>query len=152
MSDYQNPARNSGNDLDYEALGKLTQFKAFKNNPEELHRHEPALLKEFYAVYLADQALKADAHAQTAGSGSSKLSQRGEHLAIEQCDIQATQQLIAARNQASQALDQAPGPPISVQAQTPVAVQDVHEDMNNLTREVDERKKKLVDREKEVAT
>ncbi|KAE9001139.1 hypothetical protein PF011_g13873 [Phytophthora fragariae] len=78
-------ARNSGNDLDYEALSKLSQFKAFKNNPEELQRHEPALLKEFYEVYLADQALKADAHAQTAGSGSSKLSQRGgaEHLAIE---------------------------------------------------------------------
>ncbi|KAE8981717.1 hypothetical protein PR001_g23917, partial [Phytophthora rubi] len=80
-------------------------------------------LKEFYEVYLADQALKADAHAQTAGSGSSKLSQRGgaEHLAIEQCDIHAAQQLTAARNQASLASDQAPGPPIS---QTPVAVQE----------------------------
>ncbi|EGZ25399.1 hypothetical protein PHYSODRAFT_326420 [Phytophthora sojae] len=97
MADYQKrvraekytAARNSGNDLDYEALSKLTQFKAFKNNPEELQRHEPALLKEFYEVYLADEALKADAHAPTAGSGSSKLSQRGgaEHLAIEQCDI-----------------------------------------------------------------
>ncbi|KAE9261137.1 hypothetical protein PR003_g34061, partial [Phytophthora rubi] len=31
-------------------------------------------------------------------------------------------------------------------------LQDVHEDMNNLTREVDERKKKLEDRENEVAT
>ncbi|EGZ20293.1 hypothetical protein PHYSODRAFT_257235 [Phytophthora sojae] len=131
MADYQKrvwaekytAARNSDNDLDYEALSKLTQFKAFKNNPEELQRHEPALLKEFYEVYLADQALKADAHAQTAGSGSSKLSQRGgaEHLAIEQCDIQAAQQLTAARNQASLASDQAPGPPIS---QTPVAVQE----------------------------
>ncbi|KAE9192244.1 hypothetical protein PF004_g21364 [Phytophthora fragariae] len=85
MADYQKrvwaekytAARNSGNDLDYEALSKLTQFKAFKNNPEELQRHEPALLKEFYEVYLADQALKADAHAQIAGSGLSKLSQRG---------------------------------------------------------------------------
>ncbi|KAE8879348.1 hypothetical protein PF003_g36525 [Phytophthora fragariae] len=131
MADYQKrvwaekytAARNSGSDLDYEALSKLTQFKAFKNNPEELQRHEPALLKEFYEVYLADQALKADAHAQTAGSGSSKLSQRGgaEHLAIEQCDIHAAQQLTAARNLASLASDQAPGPPIS---QTPVAVQE----------------------------
>ncbi|KAE9069829.1 hypothetical protein PF005_g28542 [Phytophthora fragariae] len=130
MADYQKrvwaekytTARNSGNDLDYEALSKLNQFKAFKNNPEELQRHEPALLKEFYEVYLADQALKADAHAQTAGSGSSKLSQRGgaEHLAIEQCDIHAAQQLTAARNLASLASDQAPGP-IS---QTPVAVQE----------------------------
>ncbi|EGZ25880.1 hypothetical protein PHYSODRAFT_251915 [Phytophthora sojae] len=113
-------ARNSDNDLDYEALSKLTQFKAFKNNPEEIQRHEPALLKEFYEVYLADQALKADAHVQTAGSGSSKLSQRGgaEHLAIEQYDIQAAQQLTAARTLAS---DQAPGPPIS---QTPVVVQE----------------------------
>ncbi|KAE8957406.1 hypothetical protein PR002_g31179, partial [Phytophthora rubi] len=116
------PPWNSGNDLDYEALSKLNQFKAFKNNPEELQRHEPALLKEFYEVYLADQALKADAHAQTAGSGSSKLSHRGgaEHLAIEQCDIHAAQQLTAARNLASLASDQAPGP-IS---QTPVAVQE----------------------------
>ncbi|EGZ20039.1 hypothetical protein PHYSODRAFT_253972, partial [Phytophthora sojae] len=163
MADYQKRV-NSGNDLDYEALSKLTQFKAFKNNPEELQRHEPALLKEFYEVYLADQALKADAHAQTAGSGSPKLSQRGraERLAIEQCDIQAAQP----------SSDQAPGPPIS---QTPVVVQeegaparslqthplrrghakklqDVHKDMNNLTREVDERKKKLEDRENEVAT
>ncbi|KAE8954649.1 hypothetical protein PR001_g32409 [Phytophthora rubi] len=99
MADYQKrvwaekytAARDSGNDLDYEALSKLKQFKAFKNNPEELQRHEPALLKEVYEVYLADQALKADAHAQTAGSGSSKLSQRGgaEHLAIAQCDIHA---------------------------------------------------------------
>ncbi|EGZ17609.1 hypothetical protein PHYSODRAFT_262465 [Phytophthora sojae] len=131
MADYQKrvwaekytAARNSDNDLDYEALSKLTQFKAFKNNPEELQLHEPALLKEFYEVYLADQALKADAHAQTAGSGSSKLSQRGgaEHLAIEQCDIQAAQQLTAATNQASLASDQAPGPPIS---QTPVVVQE----------------------------
>ncbi|KAE8960290.1 hypothetical protein PF011_g30148 [Phytophthora fragariae] len=131
MADYQKrvwaekytAARNSGSDLDYEALSKLTQFKAFKNNPEELQRHEPALLKEFYEVYLADQALKADAHAPTAGSGSSKLSQRGgaEHLAIEQCDIHAAQQLTATRNQASLASDQAPGPPIS---QTPVAVQE----------------------------
>ncbi|KAE8893131.1 hypothetical protein PF003_g23075 [Phytophthora fragariae] len=131
MADYQKRvwaekytgARNSGSNLDYEALSKLTQFKAFKNNPEELQRHEPALLKEFYEVYLADQALKADAHAQTAGSGSSKLSQRGgaEHLAIEQCDIHAAQQLTATRNQASLASDQAPGPPIS---QTPVAVQE----------------------------
>ncbi|KAE9273075.1 hypothetical protein PR003_g30011 [Phytophthora rubi] len=130
MADYQKrvwaekytAARNSGNDLDYEALSKLNQFKAFKNNPEELQRHEPALLKEFYEVYLADQALKADAHAQTAGSGSSKLSQRGgaEHLAIEQCDIHAAQQLTAARNLASLASDQALGP-IS---QTPVAVQE----------------------------
>ncbi|KAE9296592.1 hypothetical protein PF008_g23958 [Phytophthora fragariae] len=130
MADYQKrvwaekytAARNSGRDLDYEALSKLTQFKAFKNNPEELQRHEPALPKAFYEVYLADQALKADAHAQTAGSGSSKLSQRGgaEHLAIEQCDIHAAQQLTAAGNQASLASDQAPGPPIS---QTPVAVQ-----------------------------
>ncbi|KAE8890384.1 hypothetical protein PF003_g25825 [Phytophthora fragariae] len=131
MADYQKrvwaekytAARNSDNDVDYEALSKLTQFKAFKNNPEELQRHEPALLKEFYEVYLADQALKADAHAPTAGSGSSKLSQRGgaEHLAIEQCDIHAAQQLTATRNQASLASDQAPGPPIS---QTPVAVQE----------------------------
>ncbi|KAE9268215.1 hypothetical protein PR003_g31520, partial [Phytophthora rubi] len=131
MADYQKrvwaekytAARNSGSDLDYEALSKLTQFKAFKNNPEELQRHEPALLKEFYEVYLADQALKADAHAPTAGSGSSKLSQRGgaEHLAIEQCDIHAAQQLTAARNLASLASDQAPGPPNS---QTPVAVQE----------------------------
>ncbi|KAE9262719.1 hypothetical protein PF001_g31954 [Phytophthora fragariae] len=131
MADYQKrvwaekytAARNSGRDLDYEALRKLTQFKAFKNNPEELQRHEPALLKEFYEVYLADQALKADTHAQTAGSGSSKLSQRGgaEHLAIEQCDIHAAQQLTATRNQASLASDQAPGPPI---LQTPVAVQE----------------------------
>ncbi|KAE9267682.1 hypothetical protein PF008_g31300 [Phytophthora fragariae] len=108
MADYQKrvwaekytAARNSDNDVDYEALSKLTQFKAFKNNPEELQHHEPALLKEFYEVYLADQALKADAHAQTAGSGSSKLSQRGgaEHLAIEQCDTVAAQQLTAARN------------------------------------------------------
>ncbi|KAE9071325.1 hypothetical protein PF006_g29176 [Phytophthora fragariae] len=130
MADYQKrvwaekytAARNSGNDLDYEALSKLKQFKAFKNNPEELQRHKPALLKEFYEVYLSDQALKADAHAQTAGSGSSKLSQRGgaEHLAIEQCDIHAAQQLTAARNLASLASDQAPGP-IS---QTPVAVQE----------------------------
>ncbi|KAE8886115.1 hypothetical protein PF003_g29668 [Phytophthora fragariae] len=131
MADYQKrvwaekytAARNSDNDVDYEALSKLTQFKAFKNNPEELQRHEPVLLKEFYEVYLADQALKADAHAPTAGSGSSKLSQRGgaEHLAIEQCDIHAAQQLTATRNQASLASDQAPGPPIS---QTPVAVQE----------------------------
>ncbi|KAE8961268.1 hypothetical protein PR001_g30098, partial [Phytophthora rubi] len=123
MADYQKrvwaekytTARNSGNDLDYEALSKLNQFKAFKNNPEELQRHEPALLKEFYEVYLADQALKADAHAQTAGSGSSKLSQRGgaEHLAIEQCDIHAAQQLTAARNLASLASDQAPGPDLA---------------------------------------
>ncbi|KAE9268912.1 hypothetical protein PF001_g29455 [Phytophthora fragariae] len=131
MTDYQKrvwaekytAARNSNNDVDYEALSKLTQFKAFKNNPEEPQRHEPALLKEFYEVYLADQALKADAHAQTAGSGSSKLSLRGgaEHLAIEQCDIHAAQQLTAAGNLASLASDQAPGPPIS---QTPVAVQE----------------------------
>ncbi|KAE8895304.1 hypothetical protein PF010_g27324 [Phytophthora fragariae] len=48
MTDYQKrvwaekytAARNSGNDLDYEALSKLNQFKAFKNNPEELQRHE----------------------------------------------------------------------------------------------------------------
>ncbi|KAE8892066.1 hypothetical protein PF003_g24143 [Phytophthora fragariae] len=131
MADYQKrvraekytAARNSGSDLDYEVLSKLTQFKAFKDNPEELQRHEPALLKEFYEVYLADQALKADAHAQTAGSGSSKLSQRGgaEHLAIEQCDIHAAQQLTEARNLALLASDQAPGPPIS---HTPVAVQE----------------------------
>ncbi|KAE9161758.1 hypothetical protein PF005_g31114 [Phytophthora fragariae] len=131
MADYQKrvwaekytAARNNDNDVDYEALSNLTQFKAFKNNPEELQRHEPALLKEFYEVYLADQALKVDAHAPTAGSGSSKLSQRGgaEHLAIEQCDIHAAQQLTATRNQASLASDQAPGPPIS---QTPVAVQE----------------------------
>ncbi|EGZ18077.1 hypothetical protein PHYSODRAFT_331944 [Phytophthora sojae] len=147
MADYQKrvwaekytAARNSGNDLDYEALSKLTQFKAFKNNPEELQRHEPALLKEFYEVYLADQALKADAHAQTAGSGSSKLSQRGgaEHLAIEQCDIQAAQQLTAARNQASLASDQAPGPPIS---QTPVAVQE--EPLQQFREKLDEEKQK----------
>ncbi|KAE8877547.1 hypothetical protein PF003_g38306 [Phytophthora fragariae] len=131
MADYQKrvwaekytAARKSGNDLDYDDLSKLKQFKAFKHNPEELQRHEPALLKELYEVYLADQALKADAHAQTAGSGSSKLSQSGgaEHLAIEQCDIHAAQQVTAARNQASLASDQAPGPPIS---QTPVAVQE----------------------------
>ncbi|KAE8951314.1 hypothetical protein PF002_g33518 [Phytophthora fragariae] len=44
MADYQKrvwaekytAARNSSSDLDYEALGKLTQFKAFKDNPEEL--------------------------------------------------------------------------------------------------------------------
>ncbi|EGZ22363.1 hypothetical protein PHYSODRAFT_330180 [Phytophthora sojae] len=145
MADYQKrvwaekytAARNSSNDLDYEALSKLTQFKAFKNNPEELQRHEPALLKEFYEFYLADQALKADAHAQTAGSGSSKLSQRGgaEHLAIEQCDIQAAQQLTAARNQASLASDQAPGPPIS---QTPVAVQE--EALQQFREKLDEEK------------
>ncbi|EGZ30070.1 hypothetical protein PHYSODRAFT_323518 [Phytophthora sojae] len=150
MADYQKrvwadkytAARNSGNDLDYEALSKLTQFKAFKNNPEELQRHEPALLKAFYEVYLADQALKADAHAQTAGSGSSKLSQRGEaeHLAIEQCDIQAAQQLTAARNQVSLASDQAPGPPISVQAQTPVAVQ--VEALQQFREKLDEEKQK----------
>ncbi|KAE8881890.1 hypothetical protein PF005_g29509 [Phytophthora fragariae] len=130
MADYQKrvwaekytAARNSGNDLDYEALSKLKQFKAFKNNPEELQCHKPVLLKEFYEVYLADQALKADAHAQTAGSGSSKQSQRGgaEHLAIEQCDIHAAQQLSVARKLASLASDQAPGP-IS---QTPLAVQE----------------------------
>ncbi|KAE9265530.1 hypothetical protein PR003_g32432, partial [Phytophthora rubi] len=98
-------------------------YKMADYQKQELQRHEPALLKEFYEVYLADQALKADAHAQTAGSGSSKLSQRGgaEHLAIEQCDIHAAQQLTAARNLASLASDQAPGPPIS---QTPVAVQE----------------------------
>ncbi|KAE8968990.1 hypothetical protein PR003_g30442 [Phytophthora rubi] len=118
----QTKRASTSNDLDYEALSEMNQFKAFKTNPEELQRHEPALLKEFYVVYSGDQALKADAHAQTAGSGSSKLSQRGraEHLAIEQCDIHAAQQLTAARNLASLASDQAPGP-IS---QTPVAVQE----------------------------
>ncbi|EGZ06365.1 hypothetical protein PHYSODRAFT_246496 [Phytophthora sojae] len=154
-------ARNSGNDLDYEALSKLTQFKAFKNNPEELHRHEPALLKEFYEVYLADQALKADAHAQTAGSTLQQFrekldeeKQKGARpLEEEQARSRRLEEQLAApakelaelRNDGSDNL-------LNAQASHAKKLQDVHEDMNNLTREVDERKKKLEDREKEVAT
>ncbi|EGZ05025.1 hypothetical protein PHYSODRAFT_342749 [Phytophthora sojae] len=121
------------------ARQQVDSIQGVQNNPEELQRHEPSLLKEFYEVYLADQALKADAHAQTAGSGSSRLSQRGgaEHLAIEQCDIQAAQQLSAARNQTSLASDQAPGPPIS---QTPVAVQE--EALQQFREKLDEEKQK----------
>ncbi|KAE9261147.1 hypothetical protein PF001_g32503, partial [Phytophthora fragariae] len=41
---------------------------------------------------------------------------------------------------------------LKAQASHAKKLQDVHEDMNNLTREVDERKKKLEDRENDVAS
>ncbi|KAL3666246.1 hypothetical protein V7S43_008497 [Phytophthora oleae] len=54
-------ARNRKEDVDYADLATKTQFKAFKDNPQDLQTNHQYLLKEVYAGYRTALKNKANA-------------------------------------------------------------------------------------------